>query len=114
MRCMPPARARSARWRLALVLVLIPTFAGCGSGLAVMERALTKTLQTQTAATRSFTVWDAEHQAELVKRARTRQEAQQQLSAYRAQRVRLVELVRSSAAALDQLVAVLSAGGGPR
>lgn len=93
----------------AVALCLLLSTA-CVPGLATTERTLAQAVQTQTGAVADFIKWDAAHQLDLVRSAKSRQEAATKLGDYRTARSKLVDILKQSAEALVSAAASLQQG----
>lgn len=95
---------------LALLLLAGVLTLACSPTLPATQRTLASGITEQTKALAAFAVWDRGHQLELVKASKTREEAAQKLTEYRAARAQLVDLVKQGAHALDSAATSLQQG----
>lgn len=99
-----------------VVLLVFFTLAAlaCTPGLAQTQRQVAGALDKQRTALTQFRSWDAQHQLELVRGAKSRQEAQARLKGYRDDRASFLKLVKDGAAELNAAADTLQRIGSPQ
>ena len=99
--------------RVVVGVLISMMISGCAPNLISTEKTLAQALDVQAAAVAGFVRWDARHQLDLVRASRTRGEAEQRLTEYRAAREHLVLILKQGAQALEAAATGLQQGVNP-
>lgn len=99
--------------RVIVGVLISALVSGCAPNLVSTEKTLAQALDVQAAAVAGFVRWDARHQLDLVRASRTRAEAEQKLTEYRAAREHLVLILKQGAQALEAAATGLQQGVTP-
>lgn len=98
----------------ALVLLLLGALGACVTPLDRARRDLAAAAQVAAAAQSRLKTWDAVHQQDLVRRSKTRTEAQEALRLYRARRALVMQAARDTEQVMDAAADELLLQDAPR